>query len=459
VKRFIKIFGYTLAALFFIVALSGCGKSTSTTSVINIKVWSFEDADIWKPVIKQFQSDHAGYKIVYEKQTLDSDYENRVLNSVLSNQGPDVWNMPNDWVYRHKDKLLSISASAININNFVPSVGQTVDFGDKVYALSSYSEPLMIYYNDKIFQQRLSDFNKENPGSDNFYVRKEAARVLQGVPGTWTDFITTVNLLTIKDDAGNIEQSGVAMGTDQISNAQDILYLLMLQNGTKMTSDDLTQAIFNLPAQTPKETSDNPGLRAMEFYTSFANPSSENYSWDDSLGDDIDAFAEGKVAMIFGYSSLQNTLAQKYPDFRFKRTYVPQLTTETAGVVDYARFNAFGINSYSSSCKMVNKFNPCWVLLSSVATSGQSASFNSALKVYTSKKSTSTFEFNDRAGSNPEKVALSTAKSFVKGRYPIEFDANIRASIAAINQEGMDTQTALDSAANKITDLLRKGSW
>lgn len=466
-KRFTRTFGYILMALFFSVALSGCGKikTPPDPKLTNILVWSFEDEDVWKPIAKNFASKNKNYSLTYQKQTFDSTYENRVLNAILSNQGPDVWNMPNDWVYRHKDKLFSVpinpSSKDVNvgIGQFNSSVVNSVVFDNQVYALSSYSEPLIVYYNPKIFEQTLSDFNKENSGSDNSEARKEASRLLREVPGTWTDFTLAVNMITKLNSDGGIELSGAGLGTDQISNSADILYLLMLQNETKVVADDLKQASFNLPAGTPKDTSDLPGLRALDFYTSFADPMSENYSWDASIGDNVEAFANGKTAMIFGYSSLQNYFAQKYPDFKFRRTSVPQLTSDSSKIIDYARFNAFGVSAFTNKYYGKGKTDKCWELIKLITSGSSYSSFNSAQKVYTSQKSKGEADFNNRSTSNPDSVELITAKSLVKGRYPTEFDKIIKNSISMVNQSTTDSQTALDTAARDITELLRKESW
>lgn len=459
-RRFLKISSYIVIAAIFSVALSGCQSNTKTkdTKATNIIVWSFEDDDIWKPIKKSFEAKYKGYTLTYQKQTLDSGYENRVLNSILSNDGPDVWSMPNDWVYRQKDHLSSISPSSIGIDKYNDSLKKSVQFDNNVYALSSYSEPLEVYYNQKIFEKTLSDFNKSNSGTDLTAERDEAKKLLRGVPSTWTDFTKAANLLTQTDGAGSIEIAGAALGSEKVTNAKDILYLLMLENDTTIVSDDLKQAVFNLPVGTPTDLTDVPGLRALDFYTSFADESSENYTWNDSLGSDIDAFGNGKVAMIFGYSSLQNYLAQKYPDFSFRRAAMPQLTTDYSKTVDYARSNVLAVTKATTS-QYKDKPATCWKLIDMVTNGGSTDQFNSALKVYNSKKATSSYSFDDRSSSSPDKVALTTAKSLIKGRYPVEFDRIIISAIANVRQGTQDSKTALDTAANSISDLLRKEGW
>lgn len=451
-KKYIKVLGYAVLAALFATSLSGCTKKP--TGGGNVIVWSFEEADTWKPIIKDFEKNNKGYKLVYKKQTLDSEYEKRVLNSILSGAGPDVWSMPNDWVYRHKEKLFPLpedKAKNINLDKqFVPAIKQSVTINDKIYALSPSAEPLMVYYNTKLFNEAERRFSEENRG-DNESI-KLANNLLREVPKTWTDFVAATNLITQKDGE-EISVSGAAIGTSTIHNAEDILYLLMLQSGTKIVSDDIKIASFNLPAEKATNEPNTPGRNALEFYSSFADPSAENYSWNESMGDEIDAFANSKVAMIFGYSSLQNTLLQKYPEFRYKKAFMPQLEQDADKIVDYARFNSFGVSRESK--------NPsaAWNIVLTL-TGKPGDDFSSANRVYTSKKANSyDISMKNREGSNPEKLSLATAQTVIKGRYPAEFNALIKEAIAAVNSGNLDAQSALDLSANKITELLRREDW
>lgn len=452
-KKSIKIIGYSFLAVLFSIALSGCGKKTAVDPNANkLIVWSFEDEDAWKSIKKSFESSNKGYTLVYQKQILDSTYENRVLNSILSGQGPDVWSMPNDWVYRHKEKLAPMPAKLgeiIKIDNFVPAVKQSVFFDNNVYALAPSVEPLMVYYNPKLFSKTYDEIQESDVDEE---IKKSANTLLESPPALWSDLVKTANLLT-KKEGGKITVSGLALGTENITNSIDILYLLMLQNSTDILSSDGKLATFNLSKEISTGTKDIPGQRAIDFYTSFANPASSNYTWDDSLGNDIEAFANGKLAMIFGFSNLQNTLLQKYPTINYKKDYAPQLYGDADKITDFARFNAFGVSALSKNSALG------WNLLSGLVSDYQD-DLNSFSRLYTSKRAS---EYNkvlsERDGSNPEKLSLGTAQSLVKGRYPYEFDKNLKEAISAINSKSQDSLSALDLAASKSTELLRKEVW
>lgn len=453
-KNIIKILGYTLISVFLCIMLSGCTKKETVDPNKNkIVIWGFESEDAWKPVVNNLSKTAKGYKIIYQQQTLDSQYENRVLNSILSTQTPDIWAMPNDWTYRHKEKLYPMPeslAKQINLDNqFVPSVKESVYFDNKIYALATSSEPLMIYYNPKIFEETQESISTAIKDSEE---RKTKLRYIEEPPKLWSDFTEAAKLLTKKEN-GNITLSGVALGTGNIDNASDLLYLLMMQNGTNITSKDFKLATINLPQETNTGTSNSPGQRALEFYSSFANPISPNYSWNDSLGNSVDAFGNGKVAMIFGYSNLQNTLLQKYPTLKYKKAYTPQNSQETDKITDLAKFNVLGVSILSK--------NPAlsWELVNQIV-SENADDLNSATHRYTAKKASSyDTSINAREGSNPERLSLATAHSVIKGRYPGEFDAYLKQAIDNVNSKRLSAQSALDLAANNITELLRKETW
>ena len=455
-KKILRTIGYVFAAVFFSIALSGCGTTTTTTNpnANKVIVWSFEDPSVWKPIIQSFKSKQSSYTLVYVQETLDANYENRVLNSILSGNGPDVWAMPNDWVYRHKDKLApmpSAQAKTFNMDYFVPSVKQSTVFNSNIYALSPSAEPLMVYYNPKLFSQTLNTLSQSSSGLDQATKQKDS-KLLNSPPQTWTDFVTAANLLTTKSGS-TITQSGAAIGTAGITNSNDLLYLLMLQNKTEIFSSDLSAAAFSLPDQTATGATNTPGQRALDFYTSFANPASGNYTWNDSLGNDTEAFGNGKAAMIFGYSDLANTLLQKYPSLQYRKAFMPQLTSDSTQFVDFAKFNAFGVS------KLATNTSVAWQLVTMLSTTSASG-FDSTAQLYTSQKSSSYDNSpTARNGNNPEKLELSTAKSLVKGRYPVEFDNLMRTAISNVNGGSLSSQSALDLAASKATDLLRLTSW
>ena len=244
------------------------------------------------------------------------------------------------------------------------------------------------------------------------------------------------------------------MGTNNIPNAQDILYLLMFQNGTQIISQDLKIATFNLSKDTSAGIKDIPGKRAFDFYTSFADPASANYSWNDTLGNTLDAFASGKIAMMFGYNSLEKKILETYPNLTYRKSYAPQLGQEQYTITDFAKFNAFGVNNLSPSIALA------WSLNVKIATDFADSFATSSYTINSKVNSNATPTLQKReTTSSPAKIESPTAKTIIKGRNPVPFDRIINEGIIGINSKATDNQSINDLTALNATAVLKSGEW
>lgn len=460
INKLIKALSGVLVLVLATTLISGCS-SRGTSAPKTFVIWAFDDEDVWKPIIKEAQKDALkGYEVSYVKKTLNDSYEDDALNSILSGQGPDVWAIPNDWVYRHKDKLAPmpedlIKSTKLNLDEqFVPAIKQSCYFDNKLYALSPTVDTLMVYYNEKLIQSALDEFNAGHKGEANAEARKRASKLLGQIPTTWSDFSEASKLISARSGNG-FSRSGVAMGTtNNVNNSQDILYALMLQDGTKMTSDDYSLATFNLPQAAPTGTGEVPATKALEFYNSFSNSASANYSWNSSMPNNVEAFVNGQVGMIFGFESLSNHLAQVYPGFKFKKAPLPQIGTANDVATDYASYLAFTVP------KLSNHSGAAWQVINLLSTTQASSYANTVQISQSAKKKDFQVSLKDREGNtNPGKLQTQTAKTWVKGRYPNEADSAVKTAIDNVVIGKQDAQSALDLAASTITTLLRKNTW
>src|SRR5205807_2006719 len=96
-------------------------------------------------------------------------------------------------------------------------------------------------------------------------------------------------------------------GTEKTVDAGvDLLNLLMMENGTKMTSDDNRGATF-----ATEDSENRGGKAAFDFYLQFANAGSPHYTWNDGEPYSLDSFAAGKAAIVFNYQSAIATIKNK----------------------------------------------------------------------------------------------------------------------------------------------------
>jgi multiple sugar transport system substrate-binding protein len=97
-----------------------------------------------------------------------------------------------------------------------------------------------------------------------------------------------------------------------------------MQNGATMI-DDAGNVEFDQIPSVFKEQKYNPGAEALRFYTDFANPSKEVYCWNAQMDNSLTLFAQGKLAITFGYSYHLPTIKAQAPKLNFGIAKLPQI--------------------------------------------------------------------------------------------------------------------------------------
>jgi len=323
ILKFIR-FGVVLGAIVLFGA--GCGKSTNqTVSKTPINVWGiFDDAETMQPFLQTFSNTELpGAKVQYKKQSQVDQYEEYLLSALAENRGPDVFLIHSSWLPRWKKKILPAPTTIITekqVNEgFVDIVIKDVISGGRVYGLPAFVDSLALYYNKDIFN---------------------TAGVTRA-PKTWQEVMEVVKRTTKSNavEKSQIDQHGLAMGTGKnVNRASDVLSILMMQNGVTMLGED------SLPAF--GENAD--AVRALQFYTDFANPIKDIYTWNEQSDYSIDAFAEGSAAMMINYSYNIDTLKAKNPRLNFGVASLPQV--ETGGTpVTYGGYWLYVVSKQTTS--------------------------------------------------------------------------------------------------------------
>lgn len=330
-----------LLVLVLIIALTftttACGKKSDeggnkvfiTKESITLKYLRvYDESDVLDEIIKKYQDYHPNIRIVVNKVDLQSeetiyDYQRDLIKQIADGAGPDMFMINNSWLPYQKNQIAPMPSALMTTETYAdlfPSIAVN-DFIDsnKIYAIPYSLDNLILYYNVDLFIKQK--------------IKKS--------PKTWQEVSNLVPQLTKYGSGNSIEQSALSFGTDDdsIPRAAEILANLMMQYGAEMTSPDRTRATFNLPA--PDSPNYFSAAEALDFYTSFANPSKANYTYTDqkrSNGDrlfpmDIQAFIEGKAAMFIGYSYHVAYIRKLAPSLRFETTLLPQLRPENPVVI------------------------------------------------------------------------------------------------------------------------------
>lgn len=207
------------------------------------------------------------YEIVSEP--VPADYYTKLQTTLAGGAGPDLFWLSQEFIAGYADKgallditerLKSDGRAAAKLDDYYPPVFQTVKLNNKVYGLPWISQPVMLYYNPKLFQ----DAGVKEPDES----------------WTWDDFTVAAEKLTIP---------GKQWGTT--FNSWPPIQMFIWQAGGEVITSDLCKS----PIDSPE------AIKGAKFYQSII------YNEKRAVPEKViseQGFSEmakaGKVAMFFG---------------------------------------------------------------------------------------------------------------------------------------------------------------
>lgn len=343
-------------------SISPCKQSTSTP--VTLEFWSvFDNSDVYSPLIDEYKQLYPNVTINYHKKDINT-YEQELIDALAAGRGPDIFSIHNTWLPKHQDKLASAPASLITPRQFgevfVDVVVQDFVAENQVYAFPLAVDTLALFYNKDLLN----------------------AAGIASPPKTWADFNAAVQKLTQRDDKNNITQAGAALGTARnINRSTDILAALMLQSGAKMVNDDKTTATFDQSVTSSASGQFNPGLQALRFYTNFANPTSLVYTWNQYQHYSLDAFVEGKAAMMINYDYQIPLLRARAAHLNFDVAPFPQISQSAgASQLTFANYWAQAVSKNSANQAAA------WQFIAWLASQGPSREYLNATNKIASRR-------------------------------------------------------------------------
>lgn len=306
---------------------------------ITLTVWNvFEGLDQYSDIIAEYQKANPNITIKYEKVDY-LEYRQKLLDAFASGTAPDIFAIHNTWLPLEKNRVSPMPKSLPLQSEFEQVFPRVVgaDFtrvgenGERnIYALPLSVETLGLFYNKDYFETA-------NIGSP---------------PKTWEELVDYAKLFTQLDDAGKIKISGVALGSSgNINRAADIISLLMLQAGAHMNNELLSEATFDdqvWVGEGPEQKRFSPGKEALQFYLAFSDPTANAYSWNADMPYSIDAFVEGKTAMMINYPHHIGTIMSKAPHLNIEVASMPQLKDGKENI-NYASYWGFAVSKISQN--------------------------------------------------------------------------------------------------------------
>jgi len=428
----------------FSAIMPGCTQDPKKGQA-DLVFWNvYDDSDVFAYLIKKFNKDYPKIKITYYKKPY-VDYEADLVNDLAAGRGPDIFAIHNTWLPKHMDKIAPMGAGSI-----VEATMTTKDFRDtfvdvaaqdfiiqqldrngrvaseSIYGIPLYVDTLALYWNKDLLN----------------------SQDIKQPPKDWHEFNADVEQLTKKDESGNVLLAGASLGTAKnINRATDILTLLMLQTGTQMVDLTKMEATFNQPVKVDN-SSLNVGLSSLDFYTNFANPGKKSYTWNDQMGYSIDAFAEGKSAMMISYAYNMKTVKDKQPHLSFGIAPVPQPKDATVEV-NFANYWGLSVSAKADA----NKQKYAWIFIKWLSEQTQDKDYT-----YMTERPTSRRDLIGNQGSSDLDIFANQALS-ARSWYEADnlaIDAIFANMIEAVNKGQETSSQALSQAASAVTVLMAK---
>lgn len=350
-----KLLGVFLIVTSLVLTGQGCGGNNQAeqlaTEQVELDIWRVVDGeDAFDDIITDYQTIHPNVSVNYRRLRLD-EYEDELVNAFARGEGPDIFSVHNTWMGEYEDLILplpeSLTIPYTEIEGTIKKERVTTLREERSITKRQLRERYVdVVAHDVIRTLQRPDGTQEErimglPMAVDtlaMFYNKDLfnAAGIAVPPQTWEQFQTeVVPSLTQISEEGNIIQSGAAIGTaENVERYFDILSLLMMQGGTEMV-DRRGRAAF----AEENENNDLPGVRAVQFYTNFANPAVQNYTWNADQANSLEAFVNGETAIFFGYSYHIPIIRSRNENLNFAITQVPQITDNpSARKVNYANY-------------------------------------------------------------------------------------------------------------------------
>jgi maltose-binding protein MalE len=251
--------------------------------------------------------------------------------------------------------------------------------------------------------------------------------------------------MTRLDSQGNVLQAGAAIGTaNNIERSTDILGLLMLQAGTPMANAQGLATFNQTPPGYARGT--RPATEALNFYTGYASPASQIYTWNELMPNSLQAFMAGQTAFFFGYAYHIPIIKAQAPKLNFEVAQIPQVSDQP---INYANYWMETISKKSANQ------DEAWDFIIYITTNQEvNKKYLATAKKPCALRSLIVEQQKDLY-LEPFASQLLTASSWYKGKDVVAAEKILKSMISD-NLEGvMNTDQIIDMGVTKINQTIR----
>ncbi|MEK7588268.1 MAG: hypothetical protein AAB438_00435 [Patescibacteria group bacterium] len=420
-------------AIFGILVFSGAIKIGDQTDVAGsqgvVVLWGTVKPELMTPLIQEFNAENKTFVLQYVQKFVDT-FNDDLLEALASGKGPDIFLIPDNLAYHYSNKIYTIpytSYPVATFKNTFAGAGEVFMTSKGILAFPIAIDPLMMYYNRSILD----------------------ANNIVYPPAFWDEFINLIPLMTKKDDSKQISKSAVALGQfSNVANAKDILAALFMQTGNPIVKEGSDSNWNGALVVSSNAVNRNSGLGSvLSFFTSFADPLKESYSWNRSLPYSRDYFSAENLAFYFGFSSELRTLINKNPNQNFQVASIPQIKNANFKLTSS---HVTGIAISSSS----KNFNTAVTAASLLATSNFAGKYAAILGIPPARRDLLSVKLND-AYSPAFYASALYAKSWIDPEKE-GTDLIFKNMIDSVLSNTLTADSAVTDANDKLNLLLLK---
>jgi multiple sugar transport system substrate-binding protein len=248
--------------------------TTGEKVTIRLATWAgVEESQELQAVIDKINAQATTYQIVHEPQP--ADFYTKIQTNLAGGTAADLIWLSQEYIAGYADKgvLLDISdrlaadtRPAAKLDDYFPDVLQTAQYNGRTYGLPWVAQPVMLYYNPKLF----ADAGVEVP-NDNW---------------TWDEFKTAAEKLTRDTNGdGSVDVYGTAF------NSWPPIHMFIWQAGGEVISADRATS----PIDSPEAIAGAQFYKDIIYNPKYAAP--QNVITEQGFGE---LAKNGKVAMFFG---------------------------------------------------------------------------------------------------------------------------------------------------------------
>lgn len=332
---------FIIAIIAGVIAFATFKGSNSQIELPTITVWgTFPQGQFNDYLAKLNATRSSSIKINYVENRPET-FTQSFVNALALGQGPDVILVSTDMLLPQLNKLAFIPYSVLPKNTYFTSyIDQArIYLSDNgVLAIPFTIDPLVMYWNRDIFN----------------------SAGIATYPKYWDEFTGTslkpglVQKLTTRDQNGNVRRSAIALGDfSNITNAREVLGSLLFQIGNPVTTlgseGYIISAINSNYSAKPNS--------AFQFFSQFADPTNQNYSWNRGMPNDKVAFLAGSLSTFFSFTSDLSDIRNKNSNLNFDVAPLPQLRSGGVKAV-YGKMFGFSLvrasNNLDASYKIIS---------------------------------------------------------------------------------------------------------